>query len=248
MWQHLQRSSQSFLRGIVQLLYPSACLICDTQTPERPLCDTCESKLASDPVERCPRCAYPVGSYSELEGGCNQCRGSFSFETVVCLGSYEGLLRDVVLQCKRSSGESLAEILGEHWAHCKLDELQSWHPDFIVPVPLHWWRRWRRGYNQSRALAQSLSRILNVPMIQCLRRIRPTASQARQQITARRENVKGAFQAKSSPAIQGKRALLIDDVLTSGSTANEATKALRKAGVSSVMVGALARAGGTSHE
>jgi ComF family protein len=110
----------------------------------------------------------------------------------------------------------------------------------VVPVPLHWWRRWRRGFNQSAILARRVARKLNVPFLpRVLRRIRPTRRQTEVTPAARRENVRGAFRAVSHPALRDRSVLLIDDVMTTGSTAGEAAKALRSAGAKSVIVAVL---------
>jgi len=177
-------------------------------------------------------------------GGCVRCRGeSFAFEAVVRLGPYDGLLRDVVLRLKQSGGEALAEVMGELWGAERRDALRAMAVDVIVPVPLHWWRRWRRGHNQSAALAQGLATILGLPVSFCLRRTRNTPKQTQQVASARRDNVRGAFRARRDPRVKGHSVLLVDDVLTTGSTASEAARALRDAGASRVVVAALARGG-----
>jgi ComF family protein len=114
--------------------------------------------------------------------------------------------------------------------------------DVVIPVPLHWWRRFRRGYNQSEALASRLAYRMRLP---CrpgwLRRIRHTPQQTAQTPSERRENVRGAFRARSWARLRGKVVLLVDDVLTTGTTCNEAARALRGAGAAQVVVAVLAR-------
>ena len=110
-----------------------------------------------------------------------------------------------------------------------------------MPVPLHWWRRWSRGFNQSELLAQAVARRLEIPCRpRWLRRIRHTPYQVGQTAAGRRDNVKNAFAARSRPELKGQAVLLIDDVLTTGSTASEAAKALKKAGAAKVWVAVLA--------
>src|SRR5580692_5452973 len=94
--------------------------------------------------------------------------------------------------------------------------------DVIVPMPLHWRKRWQRGFNQSELLAREIGRRINTPVENALRRVRNTAAQAGLTSAKRRLNVSGAFQARKHAAvdaINGRRVLLIDDVMTTGATA-----------------------------
>jgi ComF family protein len=151
------------------------------------------------------------------------------------------LLREVILRLKYSSGEELAELLGDLWAENAASRLRELTADTVIPVPLHWWRHWRRGYNQSEALARALARELGLP---CrpgwLRRIRNTPKQTNQTPSDRLVNVKGAFKTSVTAAVKGKTILLVDDVLTTGSTCSEAAHVLRTAGAARVIVAVLA--------
>ena len=113
--------------------------------------------------------------------------------------------------------------------------------DTVIPVPLHWLRYWKRGYNQSEVLARGLAARLQLPCrTGWLRRIRNTPKQTAQTPAARRENVRGAFRTGRSADLSGRTILLVDDVLTTGSTCSEAARALRDAGAKNVMVAVLA--------
>ena len=117
----------------------------------------------------------------------------------------------------------------------------------LVPVPLHWRRRWLRGYNQSEALAHGLAARLRLPCGSCgLRRIRATPMQTSQTLAGRRDNVRGAFAAAPNVRTAGKTVLLVDDVMTTGATASEAARALKAAGARRVVVAVLTRAHGTT--
>lgn len=114
--------------------------------------------------------------------------------------------------------------------------------DVIVPMPLHWRKRWRRGFNQAGLLAREIARRTNLPVSHALRRVKHTAAQAGLTNAKRRENVSGAFRARHKAALAGQRVLLIDDVLTTGATAASCARVLRMAGARDVTLLTLARA------
>jgi ComF family protein len=210
---------------------------------QRDFCIACRAALTADPHCTCPRCAATVGQHVLLENGCPLCRDShFHFDGAVRLGSYEGLLREVILKMKHENGENLAESVGEMWAEHSGSRLRDTGAEVIVPVPLHWRRRWTRGYNQSEALAWALATQLQLPSKPSwLRRTRHTPQQTSQTPAQRQQNVKGAFKARSGARLRGKTVLLVDDVLTTGTTCSEAARALREAGAAKIMVAVLAR-------
>ncbi len=111
--------------------------------------------------------------------------------------------------------------------------------DVIVPMPLHWRKQWQRGFNQSDLLARKVGKRWNVPVKRLVRRIRATVVQAGLTSAKRRANVSGAFRAK--PAVNGKKVLLVDDVMTTGATASACASALKRAGAARVTLLTLAR-------
>lgn len=229
--------------GFRHLLAPGLCSgCCRPLEPYRDaFCADCEQRIARDPHPTCPRCSSTVGPHVALDGGCAHCRNeSFAFERVVRLGPYEGLLRSLILRIKRPDGDGLAETLGALFAQLRSHPLRELKADAVVPVPLHWWRRLQRGFNQSGLIAQTLARQLQLPCVaRWLRRVRPTPTQTSLSQTERRSNVRGAFQARSRPALAGRTVMLVDDVLTTGSTAHAAAQALRAAGAARVVVAVL---------
>jgi ComF family protein len=185
-----------------------------------------------------------VGLYVHLTDGCTHCRGvHFGFDRVLRLGPYDGLLRELILRLKHHAGEGLAEALAELWATHAAAALRATAAEVVVPVPLHWWRRLARGYNQSEALARILASRLNLPCrARWVRRVRPTPRLRHDSSLAmRREIVRGAFAARRHPALKGKTILLVDDVMTTGSTASEVATELKSAGAARVLVAVLAR-------
>jgi ComF family protein len=143
---------------------------------------------------------------------------------------------------KDGKGEGLAEMLGRVFQDKKKEPLSIAKIDVVVPVPLHWRRRWTRGYNQSAALGREIAASLAVGFEpRLLVRVRHTPQQVQPSASARKENVRGAFRVKRYARLEGRTVLLVDDVLTTGSTAGEAARTLREAGAKKVILAVLAR-------
>jgi ComF family protein len=242
----ISRWLAAFKDGLINLLYPNTCWVCGRFTPDSPvrLCPSCEHLLTTDPLPTCPRCSSSVGPHVPLTDGCVHCREkTLAYDRALRLGPYEGLLREVIIRLKNSREETLAEIIGGIWARHLTPRLRDLSPHAVVPVPLHWTRRyWERGFNQSEILARCLGQSLQIPCYPyCIRRLRRTPRQTYLiSEAARRDNVRGAFQARSQYSLAGKTVLLVDDVLTTGATANEAARALRVLKPSRIIVVVLA--------
>jgi ComF family protein len=234
-------------RGVGQLVFPNGCLLCDAPEADRAdfrhgLCSDCLGALTVDPYPVCPRCAATVGPHAETSDGCTACRGiPLGFEAAVRLGPYDGRRRDAVLRMKAAPGEGLAEMMGRVFCATAGERLRAVGVEVVVPVPLHWRWRWSRGYNQAGAMARELAAGLGVGCRNALRRVRHTPPQVGSTAAARRENVRGAFRVTDPRAVAGRAVLLVDDVMTTGSTAGEVARTLRAAGACRVIVGVLAR-------
>jgi ComF family protein len=114
--------------------------------------------------------------------------------------------------------------------------------DLVMPVPMHWRRRLARGVDHARLLARSIAGPLGLPLGHELFRTRLTAEQVRLSRTRRRENVRGSFDLAGRRAIEGARVLLVDDVTTTGATADEAARTLLAGGASRVALAVIAKA------
>ncbi|MGK0500157.1 MAG: ComF family protein [Oceanicoccus sp.] len=112
-------------------------------------------------------------------------------------------------------------------------------PEILVPTPLHWRRQFERGFNQSELIANDFGQLLELPVIRALRRHRYTSPQQSLLAQQRHQNLSGAFTVCAD--IRGRRLALVDDVMTTGATAREMTKALLQAGASEVHIWVLAR-------
>jgi ComF family protein len=246
-WQSwLSGAGRALAEGALSLVYPGLCQTCGRalRPIDNSFCDPCNRLLFTDSRPACPGCAATVGPHGVVGGRCPRCRAeSFAFSGALRLGEYDGLLRQVVLRLKDRRGEGLAELLAERWAACAGPAFRGLAPDIVVPVPLHFWRRMWRGYNQSAALAAALARGLGLPCApHWLRRVRHTPRQTAQSASGRKANVRGAFAVRRGIPVAGRTVLLVDDVMTTGATAGEAARTLRAAGAGRVVVAVLARA------
>lgn len=208
-----------------------------------PVCRACLAKPEPLAAEySCVQCRAPFASKFPLDeqGRCALCRrGVRGFDAAYSFGFYENELRELIHLFKYGRIQTLSSPLGWLLARA-LPREQSF--DVIVPMPLHWRKRWQRGFNQAELLAREIGRRTNVPVRNALRRVRGTASQAGLTSAKRRENVSGAFRSKNRAELDGRRVLLIDDVMTTGATAASCARALKRAGVRHVTLLTLARA------
>lgn len=190
----------------------------------------------------CVSCRTPFQNAFPLdaEGRCALCRtGLRGFDAAYCFGSYEGTLRELIHLYKYGRIQTLARPLADLLAAAlPLDE----RFDAVTPVPLHWRKQWQRGFNQSDLLARAVARRRGIPVVRALRRTRSTQTQAGLSNTERRKNVAAAFQCRrSGETLAGRRVLLIDDVMTTGSTAAACARVLKQAGAARVVLLTVAR-------
>jgi ComF family protein len=160
------------------------------------------------------------------------------YDAAYSYGAYEGKLRELIHLFKYRGIFTLARPLAELTLRAFPREERF---DLVVPMPMHWLRRWRRGFNQSALLSRLIGRQLGIPVVGAVRRQRPTPPQAGLSNSQRRENVSGAFSPARGKRLDGKRVLLVDDVFTTGATASACSRVLKRAGADYVAVLALAR-------
>lgn len=230
--------------SVRDLVLPEACPFCGIdlhiEAGQPTPCAACLEKLPL--VERyCLRCSAPVGPHVETSGGCRYCRRDrFGFDRVFAATEYRDIMRDAVLAAKRRGGEPVAAWLCDRLWDRRSAELQQLDLSLVVPVPQHWMRRLLAPHNSAELIARRLAKRLKVrcnPHI--LLKTRRTPRQAFLTPSARRINLRSAFIA--SRPLHGCRVLLVDDVLTTGTTADRAARALREAGAETVWVAVAAR-------
>jgi ComF family protein len=227
------------------IVFPEDCRVCSAplrNLSRIPVCPECLSHPQPFAAEHfCAACRTPFINDAPLDenGLCSLCRlGLTEFDAAYSFGEYEGTLRKLIHLFKYQGIAPLHKQLGKLLSTALPRDMT---PDVIVPMPLHWKRAWRRGFNQSDLLARALSRRTGVPVAHAVKRRRGTPAQAGLTRAERRVNVAGAFEMTKRNAVNGRHVLLIDDVLTTGATASACAAVLKRAGARRVTVLTLAR-------
>lgn len=256
------RSVRSAAESLFSVFFPSDCRICREpllNISRLPVCPDCLSRIHPVQGKICSVCGERVlSSYAQIDAdGSMQCpvcrRIERPFERAVSYGSYEGGLRELIHLLKYSGVRPAANVLGRMLS----DVMTTLEPSFdeaglfdkgslVVPVPLHKTKRRQRGFNQAELIAQTAlklypgrERLQLVPDL--LLRTRETSSQVGLTSHQRRANLRGAFAVARATLVTGREVILVDDVYTTGATATECSRVLRRAGARQVWVATVAR-------
>lgn len=226
------------------LLLPPLCLACRSPVSGHDgLCTSCWPRIDFIEPPVCDRLGIPLPyATDEVLISAGAMADPPVYDRARAVARYDGVMRDLIHNLKFRDRHDGTALFGRWLSHAGRGLLPE--ADLIVPVPLYALRLWSRRFNQAALLAGVLSRISGVPNDPfVLSRIRRTASQVGLSAEQRKRNVRAAFAVAEStrPAIAGKRIVLIDDVITTGATANACARALKRAGAVRVDVLALAR-------
>src|SRR4051812_5748091 len=233
---------QPAVSAVTDLLFPPRCVLCGDECKSRPgealFCAACNSELSASQLPACLRCANSCSTADLLGFDCGNCRGrKLLFQAARTIGPYQGALREAVLRAKLSSFERLALALGQRLANLIEKSPFEEAPEVVVGVPMHWRARVWKGTNPAATVALAAARGLGLPLASAaLICVRPLRRQATLKPPERRKNVRDAFRAWRSAKIAGKRVLLVDDVMTTGATAHEGSRALLEAGAAAVYI------------
>jgi len=243
---------QTAAESLFSVLFPADCRICQsslTRVSTLPVCDACLQQVAPLSGILCGVCGEKLFSkFVVTENGprCGMCRRiAPPFARAVAYGAYDGVLRDLIHLLKYQRVESVAPLLGrllsEALTGVELPELL-----LVVPVPLFKRKLRERGFNQAREIARAFVRRGTITGIQleasALVRVKETASQTGLTRHQRRANLRGAFAVAKPERIRGRSLLVVDDVMTTGTTASECARVLMRAGAKQVFVATVARA------
>lgn len=226
------------------MLLPRVCTGCGRRCPDDPVCVDCSRellKLIAQPW--CPRCGSTLGkNIPASDEGCVFCPNPLGrFEQVIRLGSYTGVLRRVIRECKFHRQLGVLDRLIDWLTQAVVSRCDTRDFDIVIPVPMHWRERIWRNQNFARMIATGVAKQLGVALGHELVRVKHVPRQALLSRTMRIKNLQGAFGVRGGSTVSGARILLIDDVTTTGTTANESAKALLHAGATKITLAVLAK-------
>lgn len=232
------------LLPVADLLFPPRCPLCgESLAAQSGLCAACWSELAIPGEPSCACCQRPLSEGAGAGTICAPCLSEPPKHAGIAAGTlYNAPSRKLVLSLKHGGRIALAPLL----ARLILAQLPSEvGPDWtVIPVPLHRWRLWRRGFNQAALLAGEISRQRRCDLVvDGLNRIKQTPSLGGLGKSARSRALSGAIalNPRREAAIRGRKILLVDDVMTSGATTSACVSALRRGGAECVKIACFAR-------
>ena len=219
--------NETLINYLFDFFLPRLCSSCKIKlTPEEKIvCDECYSKLK-----------IPNSSFLEEEY-----QNKFSHPKIIedfragLIFEEESPTRNMIHSLKYEKKFGVGIYIGRIVGNVFSDDIKKWEADFIIPVPLYAVKKADRGYNQSEFIAKGISKELNIPIkTRLLKRIRHTQTQTKLNSLERRANVQDAFKLRRETEVKGKKIILVDDVVTTGSTVSECAKVLKQAGADKV--------------
>lgn len=242
MWKATRLES---VRALVSLLYPPTCAVCHGSIGfEEYLCTACAAKAPRIKPPFCATCSEPFdGAITQTFSCANCAHRVLHFEAAVAVYRSRGIVRKLIHDFKYGHHVYLRHPVADWLAETMGDaRLQEQRFDLVIPVPLHPARKRERGFNQAELLAELLAARTGLPWQTALERIRYTTTQTAFDRAERMENLRDAFRLRKKADVRGLRVLLIDDVLTTGSTLSECARVLKASGAISVHAATAARA------
>ena len=233
------------VHALTSLFYPATCVVCAANVERSEyLCADCRRRAPRIVPPFCNKCSEPFPGAITQSFSCANCEHRvLHFDCAVAAYRSRGLVRSLLHQFKYSGQRHLRfPVAG--WLRETLHDsrLRDRRFDVIVPVPLHPVRERERGFNQAQLLAELLTVSARAPLRLILERTRYTTTQTAHDRAERMENLHGAFRLRKNQDVRDLRVLLIDDVLTTGSTLSECARVLKKAGAVSIHAATAARA------
>lgn len=220
---------------LLDLLYPPRCPICDRilSRKEGLCCAGCEKKLPRVVGPVCMKCGKMIER--EEDEYCEDCRKyAHVFTRGTAAFAYTGAMRHSVYRMKAENRRDYLDFYADAMAQALEPYLMRWQPERIIGVPMHWQKKWKRGYNQSELLAKKLAERTEIQIegswVSCCKKTKAQKTLNRKE---REKNLSGCYILRK-PEKCFRSVLIVDDVYTTGSTVDELARTLRKAGVEQV--------------
>jgi len=252
-WKTIREAFAAVTGGTADLLLPEVCAACEANDAAADaLCEGCGKALLSlVALPYCPRCGATTGpNVPARDDGCPACPATLPrYARTVRMGPYAEPLRSLIRELKYRRCETMCRRLGRLlgqavatacMADSRADAAEP--PHVVLSIPMHWRRRLARGSDHARLLARAVAAEIDLPLGDELIRVRHTPPQTHFSRTQRMANVRDAFSVRRAGGLAGINVLLVDDVTTTGATANEAARTLLAAGVNRVVLAVVAKA------
>jgi len=234
-------------RGLKDLIYPNLCLACKNKIElnegQNLVCINCLDKIEKNLPPFCATCGRHLDIEAINKNTCKGCKNTkFYFDRAFSPCVYTGIMKNLIHKFKYSGSDYLGEYFGSIMSTFIQDySLPIQYLDYIIPVPLHKSRLREREFNQAQILSQQVAKKFDKKLLtDVLIRNKPTKTQTELTLKERGQNVKDSFLVAKPELIKDANLLLIDDVLTTAATSNEAAKCLKSAGAKAVILLTLA--------
>ena len=219
--------------ALITLLYPRRCPICHQPAPYgKEICPECERALPEVNAKRCRICSQPIEDFETLCADCTEITHAYTEGLGVFL--YDETMRGAMSYLKYKGRREYGPVLGRLAAERARLRIANWHCTAVVPVPIHPSRARSRGYNQASLIAQAVADTAGLPFVpDALVRLKQTKAMKALSPKERRENLRGAFgPGRALPP--GARALVVDDIYTTGATIDACAEVLLSSGAEAV--------------
>lgn len=237
---------QRAIGSVTDVVYPAVCAFCSAELDAAfesdavRLCSVCRSGFEAE-YEACFRCGMAIGPHVNPADGCSRCSSrDFRFKRVFRIGVYEDEMRRACIRAKSPGAEPLASALGGLLHQTHREAISEASLDSVVVVPQFWGHRVTRPHHSAETIAEVMAERIGIPFRRrLLKKPKRTPDQSVLPRAQRLKNLHKAFTVARGTDLKGQKILLVDDILTTGTTANECSRTLRAAGAESVFVAVL---------
>lgn len=215
---------------LIDFLLPGICIVCRKEINQGLICNDCLNLVIYLHPPYCPHCGRPIDKAKT----CAYCRSEKNLDYGRAFTLYVPPVDQMIHHMKYRGKTNLARFFGLGMAGVIKSDFYLRNADFITPVPLFWWKRLRRTYNQAEIISRIIQEDTSIPLIEVLKRTKNTRTQTKLDHKKRQKNIHNAFALKKGINIKGKKVVVIDDVMTTGATIKECARVLKEKGAEKV--------------